>query len=141
MDIIMEMKEVQEDFARAVIADYPSDDWERIVADFEIIEEEEGYRLNSIGFAVVREEGDRLKLDDFFFSQATRDAAIAVYRERLDNSGDTLTGFDLEVDSDGAYRIKISYDEHERLSGILDGEKTERLNHYLDSYTPTPDSE
>lgn len=141
MDIINDMHEVQVEFMEAVIADYPHDDWERIIVDVEIIEEAEGYRLSSIGFAVVREEGDILKLDDFLFSQATRDAAIEVYRERLDNSGDTISGFGVEIDSDGAYRIKISYDAPERLNGILDGEKTTKLNNYLDTYTPTADSE
>ena len=134
----MDMMVVQDAFAQVVMADCPDGNWERIVADVEILEEETGYRLNTASFAVVREDGDKLATNDFTLSQEGRDAAIDVYRERLDNGGDKIGGFGLEIDKGGKYRIKISYDAPERLNYIFDGEKMERLNNYLETYQPTP---
>lgn len=134
----MDMVAVQEAFAQVVMADCPHGNWERIVADVEIIEEESGYRLSTASFAVVREAGDKLATNDFTLSQEARDAAIKVYRERVDNVGDKIGSFALEIDKGGKYRLKISYDAPERLNFILDGEKMERLNNYLATYRPTP---
>ena len=133
----MDMMVVQEEFAQLVMADCPDGDWERIVADVEILEEESGYRLNTASFAVVRQAGDKLATNDFTLSQEARDAAIQVYRERLENSGDQIGSFGLEIDKGGEYRLKISYDAPERLNFILDGEKMERLNNYLKTYQRT----
>jgi hypothetical protein len=133
----MDMMVVQDEFAQVVMADCPDSNWERIVADVEILEEESGYRINTASFAVVREDGDRLTKENFTLSQEARDAAIQVYRERLENSGDKIGSFGLEIDSGGKYRLKISYDAPERLNFILDGEKMERLNNYLKTYQRT----
>jgi hypothetical protein len=133
----MDMMVVQEEFAQLVMADCPDGDWERIVADVEIVEEESGYRLSTASFAVVRDPDDKLTTNDFTLSQEARDAAIQVYRERLENSGDKIGSFGLEIDSGGKYRLKISYDAPERLNFILDGEKMDRLNNYLKTYQRT----
>ena len=133
----MDMMVVQDEFAQVVMADCPDGDWERIVADVEILEEESGYRINTASFAVVLEDGDKLTKENFTLSQEARDAAIEVYRERLENSGDKIGSFGLEIDKGGKYRLKISYDAPERLNFILDGEKMERLNNYLATYQRT----
>ena len=134
---VMDMMVVQDEFAQVVMADCPDGDWERIVADVEILEEESGYRINTASFAVVLEDGDKLTKENFTLSQEARDAAIEVYRERLENSGDKIGSFGLEIDKGGKYRLKISYDAPERLNFILDGEKMERLNNYLATYQRT----
>jgi hypothetical protein len=134
---VMDMMVVQDEFAQVVMADCPDGDWERIVADVEILEEESGYRINTASFAVVLEDGDKLTKVNFTLSQEARDAAIEVYREQLENSGDKIGSFGLEIDKGGKYRLKISYDAPERLNFILDGEKMERLNNYLATYQRT----
>lgn len=137
----MEMIAVQEAFAESVIADNPHDSWERIVVDVEILKEDTGYAFNTMSFAVLREADGELTMGDITLSPETRDAALAIYHERLENAGDTMGSFGLEIDSDGEYRVQISYDAPERLNNNIDGEKTTRLNNYLDTYTPTADSE
>jgi hypothetical protein len=133
----MDFMAAQEGFAAAIIADNPYDSWERIVVDVEILGEDGGHALNTVCFAVVHTASDKLKIADITLSDATRQAAIALYRERLDNAGVKIGSFGLEIDRGGECRVKLSYDKPERLTGNLDGEKTVKLNNYLATYQPT----
>ena len=130
----MDMIVAQQSVAAAVIADNPYDDWERIVADVEIGEQETGYQLDTMSFAVVRKGGTNLATADIKLSDATRQAAIALYRERLDNAGDKIGSFGLEIDRDGKYRFEISYDKPERINGNWDSKKQLKINNYLATY-------
>jgi hypothetical protein len=133
----MDFMAAQEGFAAAIIADNPYDSWERIVVDVEILGEDGGHALNTVCFAVVHTASDKLKIADITLSDATRQAAIALYRERLDNAGVKIGSFGLEIDRGGECRVKLSYDKPERLTGNLDGEKTVKLNNYLATYQRT----
>ncbi len=130
----MDMIIAQQSVAAAVVADYPYDDWERIVADVEIGEQETGYQLDTMSFAVVRKGDNNLTAADIKLSDATRQAAIALYRERLDNAGDKIGSFGLEIDRDGKYRFEISYDKPERINGNWDSKKQVKINNYLQTY-------
>jgi hypothetical protein len=133
----MDFMAVQEGFAAAIIADNPYDNWERIVVDVEILEQNGGHALNTVSFAVVQTANDTMEIANITLSDATRKAAVALYRERLDNAGVKIGSFGLEIDSGGACRVKLSYDKPERLTGNLDGEKTVKLNNYLETYQRT----
>jgi hypothetical protein len=75
---------------------------------------------------------------DFSLSEATRGAVIAMYRERLDNGGDKIGSFGLEIDSDGKFRFQISYDKPDRINGNFRTEKQQKIHNYLATYQPKP---
>lgn len=134
----MDMISAQQGVATVLVADNPYDNWERIVADIEIDEEETGYRVDTISFAIVRASDNSLSTPDFSLSDATRRAVIALYRERLDNAGDKIGSFGLEIDSDGKFRFQISYDKPDRINGNFDTKKQQKIHNYLETYLPTP---
>ena len=131
----MELTAAQQQLAAAVVADNPHGAWERIFADIEIEEEDSGYRVDSISFAIVREATTKLAAPAIEFSEATRNAIVALYRERLDNAGDHIGSFEIEIDRDGQYRFAISYDQPDRLNGNWDSERQMRINNYLTHYS------
>jgi hypothetical protein len=130
----MDMITVQQEVAAAVVADNPYGEWERIVADVEIKEEETGYRLDTVSFAVVRKSDGSLTQPDFDLSDQARQAAIGLYKERLNIAGDKIGSFGLEIDRDGKYRFEISYDAPKRLNGEWDEKNEAKLNNYLATY-------
>lgn len=132
----MDMISAQQGVATVLVADNPYDSWERIVADVEIAEEETGYRIDTISFAIVRKPDNNLDTPDFKLSDATRRAVIAMYRERLDNNGDKIGSFGLEIDSDGKYRFQISYDKPDRINGNFRTKKQQQIHNYLATYQP-----
>jgi hypothetical protein len=134
----MDMISAQEAVATALVADNPYDNWERIVADVEIDEEETGYQIDAVNFAVVRIEADNsLARPEFALSNDTWNAVIAMYRERLDNAGDKIGSFGLEIDRNGKYRFEISYDKPDRLNGNFDTKRQMKIDNYLATYQPS----
>jgi hypothetical protein len=130
----MDMIAAQQSVATAVVADNPYGEWERIVADIEIKEEDTGYRLDTVSFAVVRKGDGSLTQPNFDLSDPARQAVIGLYKERLDKAGDKIGSFGLEIDRDGQYRFEISYDKPKRLNGEWDEKKEAKLNNYLKTY-------
>ena len=130
----MDMISAQQGVATVLVADNPHDNWERIVADVEIDEEETGYRIDTITFAIVRKPDAGLTTPDFTLSEATRRAVIALYRERLDNAGDKIGSFGLEIDRDGKFRFQISYDQPDRINGNFHTKKQKQIHNYLATY-------
>jgi hypothetical protein len=134
---MMDMISAQQGVAAVLVADNPHDNWERIVADVEIDEEQTGYRIDTISFAIVRASDNSLSTPNFSLSDATRRAVIAMYRERLDNAGDKIGSFGLEIDSDGKFRFQISYDKPDRINGNFHTKKQQKIHNYLATYRPT----
>jgi hypothetical protein len=130
----MDMIIVQQQVATAILADNPISGWERIVVDAEIDEEPSGYRIDTVSFAVVRGADAQLSMPDFDLSDATRQSIIKMYRERIDNTGDKMGSFGLEIDPSGKYDFKISYDKPDRLNGDFDSKRQYRINNYLATY-------
>ncbi len=130
----MDMIAAQQGVAAAVVADNPHSDWERIVADVEIKEEGSGYMLDTVSFAVTRKADGSLARPDFRLSDSGRQAVIALYRERLENAGDKIGSFFLEIDDNGKYSFEISYDAPKRLNGVWDEKKAAQLSNYLKTY-------
>jgi hypothetical protein len=132
----MDMISAQQGVATVLVADNPYESWERIVADVEIAEEETGYRIDTISFAIVRSPDNNLDTPDFALSDATRRAVIAMYRERLENAGDKIGSFGLEIDRDGKFRFQISYDKPDRINGNFRTKKQQQIHNYLATYRP-----
>lgn len=130
----MDLITAQLQFAEAVVADNVFEEWERIVVDAEIEEDSSGYRIDTVSFAIVRGADSQLTTPDFMLSETSRDAIIALYRERLDNAGDKFTCFGFEIDSDGNYRFRIGHEKPERLNGIFETERQHKINNYLEKY-------
>ena len=134
----MDMIAAQQAVATALAADNTHDGWERIFVDVEIQQQKVGYHINMISLVVVRNPDQSLRGEDISLSAATRDAVIAMYRERLDNAGDKIGSFGLEIDRNGKFRFNISYDPPERINNNWDSAKQQKIRNYLATYQPTP---
>ena len=128
----------QQEVAAIVAAANPYDEWERIVADIEIEQRGADYRTSMVSFVIARKPDSSLHTVDIKLSDATRQAVIAMYRERLDNAGDKIGSFGLEIDRDGKYRFEISYDKPDRINANWDSKRQMKINNYLQTYRPTP---
>jgi hypothetical protein len=134
----MDMITAQQEVAAIVAAANPYDEWERIVADIEIEQRGADYRTSMVSFVIARKPDSSLHTVDIKLSDATRKAVIAMYRERLDNAGDKIGSFGLEIDRDGKYRFEISYDKPDRINANWDSKRQTKINNYLQTYRPTP---
>lgn len=104
--------------------------WEQIFVDAEIDEGEDGFSLSTVSFTVAP---GPVKAP-FSIDIPGQDAIIALYRQRKDEAGDTIGGFDLTVERDGRFRFRFNHDEPKRARGKWDAAKAKRLETYLDWY-------
>ena len=129
----MDFTEAQTALVKAIVGSAAIGAWERLVANVEILEHEGDYQLDYVCLAVVRGDGT-LSTEQFDLSDEAREAAAALYRQRKEEAGETIGGFEATVDSTGAYRIAIDHDAPKRINGVWDEEREGRLDHYLDHY-------
>lgn len=129
----MDLTDLQNRIVIEVARTVPVSAWERIVADVEIAEQDDGYQLDTVSFAVARDAAGTLTDPQFDLSEAARAAIVDLYKQRK-AAGEVLGGFELQIDQPGTYQFHFSYDAPKRLNGIWDKAKEERLDHYLDHY-------
>lgn len=130
----MDITALQANLASSVVDDCPFGEWERIVADIEIAVDNDECLLDTLSFAVIRDNNGRLTNPYFEMSPKTHSSVIEIYKERLENSGKKISGFMLEVQKDGRYGFDLSYDKPERLNGVFKSRKADRMANYLQSY-------
>ncbi|MEG3175299.1 hypothetical protein U1872_03595 [Sphingomonas sp. RB3P16] len=129
----MDMTALQDRIVTEIARGAPVAQWERIVADVEIAEADDGYQFDTVAFAVTRDADGELSDPQFSLSAEAQAAIVALYTQRK-AAGDVLGGFELQIDYPGRYGFTFSYDSPKRLNGIWDKAKEERLDHYLDAY-------
>ena len=106
--------------------------WLRIVADVEIEDEDAGFHLDTMSFAIVKQGSD---LDDPQFD-LDREArkAISLLHDGMKAAGNNWSGLELVIDRPGTFEFKFSYGPAMRLNGKWDPEKAEKLDNYLSHY-------
>ena len=129
----MDLTELQNRIVIEVARTAPVSGWERVIADVEIAEHNDGYQFDTVSFAVARDADGTLTDPQFDLSPAARAAIVDLYIQ-CKAAGDLLGGFELQIDQPGTYTFHLSYDAPKRLNGIWDKAKEERLDHYLDIY-------
>lgn len=129
----MDMTDLEDQIVTEVARGAPVGHWERIVADVEIAEADDGYQLDTVAFAVSRDAAGALSDPQFTLSADARAAIVALYKQRKE-AGDVVGGFELQIDYPARYKFTFSYDQPKRLNGVWDKAKEERLDKYLDTY-------
>lgn len=130
----MSITTLQANLANSIVDDCPHGDWERIVADIEIAVDNDDCRLDTLSFAVIRDDGGGLTNPYFEMSPKTHWAAIELYKEQLKHSPRKLSGIAFEVQEDGRYGFDLNYEKPERLNGVFKSRKADRLANYLQTY-------
>ena len=129
----MDFTEAQNEVVRSVAGSADMADWERLLADVEILEHPGDYQIDYICLAVCG-EGDALELRQFRLSAAARDAITSLYRQRKEEAGDVIGGFELTIDRSGRFRFAFLNGPPQRINGNWDAERAQMLNNYLDIY-------
>lgn len=130
----MDFQTAQSDVVQRVAGDFGTADWVHAVVDLELLEFEDGYDLDYQAILITRSPDGVLASRQFQLSELSRQAVIALYRERKDNAGDTLGGFVLRIDHPGRYRFELDYDPPKRLNGVWDAERQSYFDNYLTHY-------
>jgi hypothetical protein len=130
----MDITALQAELASSIVDDCKFDGWERIVADIEIAVDNDECLLDTLSFAVIRDNRGGLTNPYFEMSPKTHWAAIELYKEMLKKSPRKLSGIAFEMQEDGQYSFDLSYEKPERLNGVLDSRKAQRLANYLQNY-------
>jgi hypothetical protein len=130
----MDIAALQTNLVSSVVDDCPFGEWERIVADIEIAIDNDECILDTLSFAVIRGNDRELTNPYFEMSPKTHRAVINMYKEWLEKNGSKISGFMIEVQEDGRYGFDLSYDKPERLNGVFESSKAQRLANYLQNY-------
>jgi hypothetical protein len=130
----MDFTAAQVEVVKTVVGCAGANRWDQIFVDAEIDEGDDGFSLSTVSFAVTPgTEGQPVKLP-FSIDIPGQDAMVALYRQRREEAGDRITGFDLTVEPDGRFRFRFSHDEPKRARGQWDADKAKRLENYLSWY-------
>ncbi len=131
---IMSFTEAQNAIVRSVAADMGRSDWERIFVDAEILEQDDGYDIDTVSFVIVRDSGGALTDPQFSLGAESREAISALYKQRQAEAGETIGGFELKIDYPGKFAFKFNHDKPKRLNGIWDQQRQSWLDNYLEHY-------
>lgn len=131
----MELIDAQNQLVTAIARVAPASGWEQIVADVEVEEGREGYRIDSVTFAIVRSSSGDYSDPQFDLDRGARERIVDLYKTQRTRPGQAgISGFQLQIESDGKYRFDYNYGRPKRLNGEWDAEKEERLDNYLQTY-------
>ena len=130
----MDFQTAQSQVVQGVAGDFGAADWVHAVLDLELLEFEDGYDLDYQAILITRTPEGDLASHQFQLSEPSRQAVIALYRERKDSTGDTLGSFVLRIDQPGRYRFEFDYGTPKRLSGVWDAERQSYFDNYLSHY-------
>jgi hypothetical protein len=130
----MSFTEAQIAVVRAVAADMGRTEWERIFVDAEILEQADGYDIDTVSFVIVRDGAGNLSDPQFSLGAASREAIAALHKQRQAEAGETIGGFELKVDYPGKFAFKFNHDKPKRLNGVWDQERQSWLDNYLEHY-------
>ena len=130
----MDFQTAQSEVVQRVAGDFGAAEWVHAVVDLELLEFEDGYDLDYQAILITRAPNGALASQQFQLSEPSRQAVIALYRERKDNAGDTVGGFVLRIDHPGRYRFEFDYTAPKRLNGVWDAERQSYFDNYLTHY-------
>jgi hypothetical protein len=130
----MSFIEAQNDVVRAIAADMGRSQWERIFVDAEILEQPDGYDVDTVSFVIVRDSAGNLSDPQFSLGAKSREAISELYKQRKAEAGETIGGFELKVDYPGKFAFKFNHEKPKRLNGIWDNERQSWLDNYLEHY-------
>jgi hypothetical protein len=126
--------EAQNALVMMVANDMGRDNWERIFVDAEILEQSDGFDVDTISKVIVRDPGDTLSAPQFSLSAASRKAISELYIQRKEEAGEVIGGFELTVDYPGKFNFKYNLSQPKRLNGIWDAERQGWIENYLQHY-------
>jgi hypothetical protein len=132
--IPMSFTEAQNDVVRAIAADMGRSEWERIFVDAEILEQPDGYDIDTVSFVIVRDAAGDLSDPQFSLGADARKAISALYKQRQAEAGEKIGGFELKVDFPGKFAFKYNHEKPKRLNGIWDQQRQDWLDNYLQHY-------
>ncbi len=124
----------QDALVHALVDAGAHDGWQRIFADMEILEFEEGYDIDSVMFTIVRSAAGALSDPQFSMLAPIREAVVALYRAMADGPRKIIGGFELTIDADGAYRFVFNHGQSQRLNGKWDQARQSWIDDYLTRY-------
>lgn len=129
----MQLTEAQDRMVQAIAAAAPAG-WERIVADIEIIEEPEGFAMDTVCFALVK-DGAGYAAPGITLDRAARGTVADVYKAIRATRPDAVPGtLELKIEPDGRYKLDVDYGAPKRLNGEWDEEKERRLDTYAERF-------
>lgn len=130
----MDFTEAQNDVVRAIAGSADVGAWERLLADVEILEHGDSYQIDYVCLAIVRNADGEFASAQFKLDESARNAIAALYRQRKNEAGDVIGGFELKVDQPGHFRFDYLNGAPKRINGVWDEERAHVLNNYLDVY-------
>jgi len=129
-----EIAQAQDALVKAVM-EVPDVPWERIVVNWEILDDGGEQHMGWIAFYISRNPDRGLTETNLKNLPAgVRERLLAVRELMTRLHGDRWAGCDLAIDSDGRYEFNFSYDPPKRFNGIIDDESYWRFSRYLDDY-------
>lgn len=130
----MTLTEAQDRMVGAIVALAPKP-FERIVADIEILEEDRGYAMDTVCFAIVRGAGGDFEDPSIQLDRDVRQTVIDLYKAVRATREDAVPGsIGLTIEGDGRYKLDYDYGTPRRLNGEWDEEKEGRLDTYLTTF-------
>jgi hypothetical protein len=133
----MQLTTAQDELVQAIAAAAPQPHWEQIVADVEILEEADGFAMDSVAFAVVKADSGGYAAPPIAIDRPLREKVIDLYRAlAATRSGAPLGSFELKIEPDGRYAFSYSYEPPKRLNGEWDEAKETRLDRYAETFAP-----
>jgi len=130
------MKEAQ-DATVLTIAKLIPEEWERVVVNFEMEEEEDGGVTHDVlAFYIVKKQAGGFSDKELKLTDELQAAFTELNRASLKTNKQYWTTCDLVLDSNGKYEMKFSYEPPKRINGILDEDSYYRFGKkYLEEYT------
>lgn len=130
-----EMQNAQDAVVRSIAATI-TEEWERVVVNFEMADGEDGVQHNMLGFYITKGQNGGFAESELKFTREIEQAFTELNAASLKTNRKYWSTCDLVLDSGGKYEMKFSFEPPKRINGILDEESYYRFGKkYLDSYS------
>lgn len=97
-----------------------SGEWERIVVNYEMQEDDGGLVEDRLGLYISRDAQHALTMNDVAFGPGLKELFRRLNDEMHRTGGTRWGTCDLVVDQPGKFRFSFSYDPPKRINGIYD---------------------
>ena len=108
--------------------------WERIVANYELQDEDNGLTEDRLGFYIVSDGTGGFRKVPLKFHAIVKDLFRELRAEIQRSEGQGWGTCDLVVDQPGRFRFDFSYERPKRVNGVFDDQSMGRFDRYLDTY-------
>lgn len=130
---MMDFSEAINSLVTSVVSCLPATSWEAVLLDFELREMQDSFDSDYVGIVLVRTEPETLTQEQFYLDQDTRQAAMALYRQRSRDAKEANAGFVLRIQQSGGFTIDFK-EKVKRLDGIWDQADEQYIDNYRDHY-------